>query len=246
VKTKNNFLDEIIACLVTRSEEWELTYEELTHTSGVSIRTLYGDVVFNPPISLTDQEKVRLCGIIGGLRRQDILNRLGVSDLTEWVESDHLVWGNSTFLANVLHSIRSDPDSWTLGGDTLKHTSGIEIWSANNVESRKFHSPGLEVAKSEKQLLQDAIEQHQRYSILKQINGMLPKIDAQAKTWGSRCPFCLEKPEKECYRCECDILLHKDCAIESEKCPICDANLIQPVEIPVDAVKKSVWTKIFS
>ena len=246
MKDKNNFLDEIIACLITRGEEWELSYKELKHTSGVSSRTLYGNVEFSPVIVLTDMEKARLLDIIEGLRRQDVLSKLGVSDLPR-VASDHLAERNSAFLADTLHSIRSDPDSWTLGENTLKHTSGIEIWASHKVDSRKFHNPELEVGKPEKQLLQDAIEQHCRYSVLKQINGMLPKIDAQAKTWGSRCPFCLEKPEKECYRCECDILLHQDCAIESEKCPVCKADLIPPVEVEVpDTVKKSVWKRMFS
>jgi len=248
-KTKN-FLDEIVACLLTRRDEWTIDSDRLRHESGVIIHTncIMGasSLRFNPSFELTSDEKSRIYRIIQDLRRLHIMEKLEVTQIDNRVSHDHLEKTNQLFFANVMHSIRSDPESWVLGDDTLKHTSGIEIWAANKVDSRRFWEPRLELADHEKQTLDDAIEQHKRYKVLKQINEKLPQLEASAKTWGSRCPYCLDRPEGECYRCECDILLHLSCAQEIGTCPVCNESLGE--KFPPTAITTKIvwWQRILS
>lgn len=230
---KKDFLDEIIACLIARREEWDINGTALRHKSGVLIFAESQDLIrFDPPFALNDTEKTRIYEVIKGLRRQHIIDRLGVTEVTERADIEHLKRVNQMFFANVLHSLRSDPDNWSLSSNdkgepiTLNHVNGISIWAANSVTSRDFYKPSLKLADPERKMLDEALEQHKRYQVLRQINEKLPKLETHAKTWGSRCPFCLEKPEKKCYRCECDILLHYDCAVEAGKCPVCSQEFL--------------------
>jgi hypothetical protein len=225
-KATRNFLDEIIACLISRRDEWTINGTIMQHTSGVQIhKNADGNLSFTPSLDLTAQEQQRLKEVVNDLRRQFITDELGTTGLTERVNTDHLRRKNKFFFSNVLHSIRTDPTSWEQDAHHLKHASGIKVWIANGVQHRRFEHPALDITDSEKALMQEAVEQHKRYLVLAQINSTLPQIDASAKTWGSRCPFCLEKPELKTFRCECDALLHYECAQECGKCPICNEEL---------------------
>lgn len=227
MKATKNFFDEIIQCLIVRREEWDLQGNTLVHKSGVMVIRDGGGYCFEPAVDLSEEERERLREVAIDIARQHVLERLGVTSISDEERMDHrhLARINGTFFSNILHSVRSDPDSWTLGRHTLSHTSGIELWAANGVNSRRIYTPSMELENHEKPLLEEAIQQHKRYSILKRINEDLPVVEASAKTWGERCPYCLDYPEKECYRCECDVLLHQSCAEESEKCPVCRTDL---------------------
>ena len=225
MKATRNFFEEIIQCLITRRDEWENQYHGLRHKSGVVINFSGGTPSFEPHVDLTEAEQQRLKEVISKLTKLDVLEKIGVKEdgRSAAHEERTLNFQVRNHFNRILQSIYDDPDSWVVNTSTFEHKSGgVKFWANKDKDGQQKSIAGMlyepkivgDLTKDQIRAVQEAMHQWDRYQFLKKLNEHLPQVDTEARTWGERCPYCLDRPEAETFRCECGVLVHLECAHE--------------------------------